>query len=225
MKRQYSEDAFMNIAHMYDSYSLFKREHPRLFHAGERYGWLKKCAWLQHDVRLKNTITKDYCLEVARQYTSRSEFADAVPTVYEFIRRNGLWEFCPTIRRKYRERLSDVELLKIAKQFSCVSELKRYDSSAAHELYSRGLISKCSWFMRPPPPTSHMRKIRQFTKEGTFVREYCSIADALDVIGHGGRSASGHITQVCKGYRKTAFGFIWKYANSTTKGKKKGRRK
>lgn len=99
MKRQHSEETFMNIAHMYDSYSLFKQEHPRLFHAGERYGWLKKCAWLQHDVRLKNTITKEYCLEVARQYTFRSELAEADPTVYEFIRRNCLWKFCPTIRK------------------------------------------------------------------------------------------------------------------------------
>jgi hypothetical protein len=225
MKRQHSEETFMNIAHMYDSYSLFKQEHPRLFHAGERYGWLKNCAWLQHDVRLKNTITKEYCLEVARQYTFRSELAEADPTVYEFIRRNCLWKFCPTIRKKYRERLSDAELLKIAKQYSCISELKRHDSSAAHELYSRGLITKCSWFMRPPPPVSHMRKVGQFTKEGAFVREYCSIVDALDAIGRSGRSASGHITQVCKGYRKTAFGFVWKYADSTTKEANNGKRK
>jgi hypothetical protein len=44
-------------------------------------------------------------------------------------------------------------------------------------------------------------------------------------IGRSGRSASGHITQVCKGYRKTAFGFVWKYADFSTKEVNNGKRK
>ena len=46
-------------------------------------------------------------------------------------------------------------------------------------------------------------------KTGTFVRHYDSIAEANRVLGHEG---TGNISAVCRGKRKTAYGFIWRYS-------------
>ena len=142
MRRRYSEKTFLKVARTYASYSQLKADHPKLFHAGERYGWLKQCLWLQHDVRLRNTLTREYCLEVASKYSSRSELNDADPSVYNKIRENNWWRFSPHIKRKYRLRLSDAELLRIAKGFKCVTALQQHDSTVAYELYNRGIIQQ-----------------------------------------------------------------------------------
>ena len=208
MKKRYSEKAFMKVAHSCVSYSQLKTEHPKLFRAGERYGWLKKCVWLQHDVRLKNTLTKEYCLEVAAKYSSRSELNEADPSVYDKMRENNWWKFCPEMKKKYREHLSDAEILEIAKGFKCVTALRQHDGTVAHELYSRGLIGQCTWFKRPVPPESHMRKIKQFTKSGLHVSTFGSVVDAARATG----SNASKITDVCRGRRPWTNGFVWKYA-------------
>lgn len=208
MKRQYSEMSFMKVAHAYTSYSKLKADYPKLFRAGERYGWLKQCLWLHHDVRLKNTLTKEYCVGVAIKYSSRSELNAADPSVYNKMRENNWWRFCPKIKRKYRLRLSDAELLRIAKGFKYITALKRHDSTVAYELYSRGLIGKCTWFKRPGPPKSHMRKVKQFTKEGVFVATFRSVVDAARATG----SNASKITDVCRRRRLWTNGFVWKYA-------------
>ena len=208
MRRQYSEKTFLKVARTYTSYSQLKVDHPKLFHAGERYGWLKQCLWLQHDVRLKNTLTKAYCLEVASKYSSRSELNDADPSVYNKIRENNWWRFCPQIKRRYRSRLSDAELLRIAKGYKCITALQQQDSTIAHELYNRGLIGKCTWFKRPEPPESHMRKVEQFTKVGVFVATFRSVVEAARYTG----SNASKITDVCRGRRRWTNGFVWKYA-------------
>lgn len=52
------------------------------------------------------------------------------------------------------------------------------------------------------------KPIIQYTKDGVFVAEYQSLKEACE---HTGANA-GSISCVCTGKRKTANGFIWKYA-------------
>lgn len=66
-------------------------------------------------------------------------------------------------------------------------------------------------------PIEHIEKIRkicsapveQYTKDGRFLNSFLSMAEAEEKT-HIGKS---HICQVCKGKRKTAGGYIWKYGN------------
>jgi len=51
-------------------------------------------------------------------------------------------------------------------------------------------------------------KVRQFTKEGVFVREYSSITEAEKETSVHGTS----ISKACKGKRAAAGGFVWKYS-------------
>jgi hypothetical protein len=55
-------------------------------------------------------------------------------------------------------------------------------------------------------------EIEQYTKEGVFVKLYSSLTEASKQ----NNMDTSSIAHVCKGRRKTAGGFIWKYKNSKT---------
>lgn len=54
------------------------------------------------------------------------------------------------------------------------------------------------------------KRVNQFDLNGKFIKEYESIKIAL--IENGWRSKSGLITEVCKGKKKSAFGYKWEHA-------------
>lgn len=51
------------------------------------------------------------------------------------------------------------------------------------------------------------KKIAQYTLDGRLVKIWDSMMDIERELGY----AAGHICRCCKGQRKTAYGFIWKY--------------
>lgn len=57
--------------------------------------------------------------------------------------------------------------------------------------------------------------INQFDKNGTFIKSFASAKQALNEVSPLTTSNGGvsHITDVCKGKRKTAYGYIWRFAN------------
>lgn len=56
---------------------------------------------------------------------------------------------------------------------------------------------------------SHTRNILQFDKDGNFIKQWDKISDVYNFLGI---KDSGCISAVCKNKRKTAYGYIWKYA-------------
>jgi group I intron endonuclease len=52
--------------------------------------------------------------------------------------------------------------------------------------------------------------INQYDLKGNFIQTFPSIKSAAKFLGVAGVS---HISDVCKGTRKTAYGYIWKYSN------------
>ena len=58
--------------------------------------------------------------------------------------------------------------------------------------------------------------INQYDLDGNFLQSFSSARSAAASLGkitNTSHGASSHIADVCKGKRKTAYGFIWKYAN------------
>lgn len=55
--------------------------------------------------------------------------------------------------------------------------------------------------------------INQYTLDGKYIQTFISLGDALIALGKdkGSNGAKSHISDVCKGKRKTAYGYIWKY--------------
>ena len=50
--------------------------------------------------------------------------------------------------------------------------------------------------------------IKQFTKDGVFIKEYPSMKEAARKLN----ISQGHISSCCKGKSKSAYGYIWRYA-------------
>lgn len=59
--------------------------------------------------------------------------------------------------------------------------------------------------------------VNQYDKQGNFIQSFVSAKAAADALGKTTATSNGatsHIADVCKGRRKTAYGFIWKYADA-----------
>ena len=59
------------------------------------------------------------------------------------------------------------------------------------------------------------KPVSQFDLQDNYIQTFTSAkaaADSLNKITKTSRGASSHIADVCKGKRKTAYGFIWKYS-------------
>ena len=55
--------------------------------------------------------------------------------------------------------------------------------------------------------------INQYDLEGNYIQTFSCLGDAKKALGKdGSNGVKSHISDVCKGKRKTAYGFIWKYA-------------
>lgn len=56
--------------------------------------------------------------------------------------------------------------------------------------------------------------VNQYNLKGEFIQTFLSLKDALIFLGKdtGSHGAKSHISDVCKGKRKTAYGYIWRYA-------------
>ena len=57
--------------------------------------------------------------------------------------------------------------------------------------------------------------VNQYTLDGEYIQSFPSAkaaAESLDKITSTSNGASSHISDVCRGKRKTAYGYIWKFA-------------
>lgn len=51
------------------------------------------------------------------------------------------------------------------------------------------------------------KKVLQYTKNGEFIKEWCSLSEIQRVLGY----ATGYISACCLGKHEQAYGFIWKH--------------
>lgn len=58
--------------------------------------------------------------------------------------------------------------------------------------------------------------INQYDLDGNYIQSFISARNAAETLGKitsTSNGASSHITDVCRGKRKTAYGYIWKFVN------------
>lgn len=88
---------------------------------------------------------------------------------------------------------------------------EKYSDKERHPMYgykyneqqrTNSSISKCKHYY----PDRDSFKVAQYTKDGELIRIYDSLAQAVKEIN------SNHISQCINGKRKTAGGFVWKWA-------------
>ena len=80
-------------------------------------------------------------------------------------------------------------------------------TSTAHRLLHLNDIPR-SESTKKAMSEAHSKKILQFTKSGEFIKEWPSAKEAFHKLG----IAHSNICRSCNGIRKSAGGYIWKYA-------------
>lgn len=86
----------------------------------------------------------------------------------------------------------------------------RHDSKSTHGFVFRYEDDNTDINEFKPTHQPTPKAVLQYTKDGEFVKEWSSITKAQNAYS----IANGKITSVCKGQRKTAGGYIWKYKES-----------
>lgn len=97
---------------------------------------------------------------------------------------------------------------KIARQY--ILATARHESKSTHGFVFRYEDDNTNINEFKPTRQPTPRTVLQYTKDGEFVKEWSSITKAQNAYS----IAKGKITGVCKGQRKTAGGYIWRYKES-----------
>ncbi len=147
---------------------------------------------------------------------------------------------CSTVRniiRMYGINHSEMQQEKPVEKIDCqtLQTIQIYDSiqSAASDMkVSRDAISSaatghkkssCGYYWRfvgdseknfeIKPVKKWKRKINQLDLKNNFIQQFDSAADAARSLGKDGKNGGSQIISVCKGKKKTIYGFKWEYAD------------
>ena len=87
------------------------------------------------------------------------------------------------------------------------------EDSVSRILHSKNIHLKTSMEVNKD---TYSTIINQYSMDQNYITSYTSIKDAARAMRPNTTSLGGvtsHISDVCKGKRKSAYGFIWRYAN------------
>lgn len=97
-------------------------------------------------------------------------------------------------------KMTDIERYKISKS------LERYNRLNGNTFYGK----KHSDISKMKISKGNSKEVYQFDMDGNFIRKWKSCLEVEKVIGL-------YVSRVCKGYRKTAGGYMWSYKKNITK--------
>ena len=170
-----------------------------------------ECLWA-YKVLSKNNIldtvfgkTKDYtkeeALREANNYRSIEQIRVKNRSLWNYLRKNDLFREAKPTDAKFRRVKTIEEAWAISQFFDSIADLSNHASAAYRLLKEAGLLQKRY-------PNSVRKAVLQYSLDGEFIKEWPNAYAA----SHGlGMNINGYIGLVCKGKKKSAGGFIWKY--------------
>lgn len=213
MKKKYSKQKFMEIAHRYETAKEFREKEKGAFSAGCQNGWIKECTFLKRAQRSSCVFSKEYCIEIARMCKSRKELATKDCTVYEKMLKNGWLDECgwlESAHKGYRELTHD-ECIAIARRYPNLTLMRKEQPTVVKKLYKTGWMNECTWL-----PWKNRPVIIQLHIDGSLIATYPTLHDAAQSIVAAGLTKSPNarisIADCCRGKKHTVYGFKWRYA-------------
>lgn len=82
------------------------------------------------------------CDEIARKYTSFTEFSKKEPKAYSAARRNGWLKEFDWLNKAKRENITEEEIIRLAKKFTYASDFKREHPSHYHRARRMGILKE-----------------------------------------------------------------------------------
>jgi hypothetical protein len=128
--KKYTYDYIYNISKNYSTIKEFNQHHPNLYTAAHRYGIIDKIS--SHMVLLNGFLTKEVCLEKAKQYNSISELQKNNMSIYNKCSKMGWLNELHNIiglKRKPKGYWNKNNCKKEALQYNTRSELKKCNNT------------------------------------------------------------------------------------------------
>lgn len=142
-----SKEECVRIASGYTTREKFSVKASAAYRAAKTNGWLDDCCAHMPPKKIGHSRTKEECVNIARQYSMRSEFRNQAGTVYLYAKRHGWLNDCLAHMEDADYRLpgkwNDDNVVETAKSCCTMEQFhKRY--GGAYEYASRhGLLDKC----------------------------------------------------------------------------------
>jgi hypothetical protein len=172
----------------------------------------RECAWafrvlykngLLEDVFGKpKEYTKDEALIEADNYRSIEQIRVMNHRLYSFLKKNNLFKDAKPTDAMFRRAKTVEGAWEVSQHYNSITELCNHAKVAYRLLKEAGLLQKRY-------PNSVHKAVLQYGLDGVFIKEWpnaYSAGRALDISGIG---------EVCKGNKKSAGGFMWKYKEQT----------
>ena len=211
IKKKYSRKRFLEIASRYEFVSDFSKEQHPLYVAAVKYGWLQDAYFLKRKNRTSKDFSKEMCLSVARQCSSRTELFDRDSTVYSKMLKEGWMDECEWLKSAHegQKTLTHVYCLEIAKRYSSLTIMHKEQSAIVKKLYKTGWIDECKWL-----PSRKVKAVSKYSLQGEFVGRFNSLSEAASTVVSARENVCQNIKRVCMGKKQSAYGFIWRYADA-----------
>ena len=144
---------------------------------------------------------KEEALKEANEYRSIEQIRIKNHQLWNYLKKNNLFREAKPTDAMFRKVKTVEEAWELSKYYKNVADLSNHAKKAYYLLREAGLLVKRY-------PNSFSKAVLQYSIDGRFLKEWPSATDAS--LGLGKKIIAG-IGMVCKGKRKTAGGFIWKY--------------
>ena len=142
--------------------------------------------------------TKDEALKEADNYRSIEQIRVNNYRLYSYLKKNNLFKEAKRTDAMFRRAKTVEDAWEVSQYYSSISELCNHAKVAYRVLKEAGLLQKRY-------PSSVRKTVLQYGLEGAFIKEWPNAHSAERVLNMSG------IGEVCKGKKKSAGGFLWKY--------------
>ena len=142
--------------------------------------------------------TKDEALKEADNYRSIEQIRVNNYRLYSYLKKNNLFKEAKPTDAMFRRAKTVEDAWEVSQYYSSISELCNHAKVAYRVLKEAGLLQKRY-------PSSVRKTVLQYSLEGAFIKEWPNAHSAERVLNISG------IGEVCKGKKKSAGGFLWKY--------------
>ena len=147
----------------------------------------------------------------ADEYKSIEQIRVKNHPLWNYLRKNNLFKVAKPTDLMFRRVKTVEEAWEISQYYKSIADLSNHASKAYRLLRDAGLLQKRY-------PKSVRKAVLQYSLDGKLIREWPNAT----VASHGlGMNINGYIGLVCKGKKKSAGGFLWKYKEDIENNDKK----
>ena len=203
IKKKYYVDNPNALERMSETKKQYYIDNPQ---AREEYGNKMKVIWASPELRQRQSETTTKYFENPENRQKQSETTKAYiennpDIIDDFCERMKIYWSSPEARQKQSEVATNYFAIPENRQKQSDNTTNYFANPENRQKQSEKLKK---FFETNPSPTN--KKVYQYSKDGkTFIKEWISIADAKRTLN------VRNISQVCKGNRPVAGGFVWKY--------------